>query len=73
MLGIAGAAFREHSGTVFGLLFTVALTGGMTLPWLAGHLAATFDLRYVFMLAAGNFLAIAALAIVAGRIAPRDA
>jgi fucose permease len=67
VLGIAGAAFRDHSGTVFGILFTVALTGGMTMPWLAGHLAAGFGLRAVFMLAAVNFAAIATLASLAWR------
>ena len=38
-LGIAGAAFRDYSGTVFGILFTAALTGGTILPWVAGHIA----------------------------------
>ena len=61
VLGVAGAAFRDHSGTVFGILFTVALTGGMTMPWLAGHLAASTGLRDVFLLAAGNFVMIAGL------------
>ena len=61
VLGVAGAAFRDRSGTVFGILFTVALTGGMTLPWLAGHLAASTGLRNVFLLAAGNFVMIAGL------------
>lgn len=67
VLGIAGAEFREHSGTVFGVLFTVALTGGMTMPWLAGHLAAAAGLRPVFLLVAAAFLAIAALGAVAQR------
>ena len=67
VLGIAGAAFREHSGTVFGLLFTAALTGGMTMPWLAGNLAARSGLRTVFLLAAMNFAAIAVLSEVSRR------
>lgn len=61
VLGVAGAAFRDHSGTVFGILFTVALTGGMTMPWLAGHLAESAGLRPVFLLAAVNFCAVAVL------------
>lgn len=68
VLGVAGAEFREHSGTVFGILFTVALTGGMTMPWIAGHLAHAAGLRAVFLLAAGNFLAIAALNAAARRV-----
>jgi MFS transporter, FHS family, glucose/mannose:H+ symporter len=61
VLGMAGAAFRDHSGTVFGILFTVALTGGMLMPWIAGHLAEASGLRAVFMLAAANFAAVAVL------------
>ena len=67
VLGIAGARFPEHSGTVFGILFTVALTGGMTMPWLAGNLAARAGLRVVFVLVAVNFAAIALLNAVARR------
>lgn len=68
VLGIAGAAFREHSGTVFGILFTIALTGGMTVPWVAGHVAESAGLRFVFVLAATNFAAIAALSAAARRL-----
>jgi fucose permease len=67
VLGVAGAAFRERSGTAFGILLTVALTGGMTMPWLAGHLAASVGLRWVFVLAALNFFIIAWLDTVARR------
>lgn len=66
-LGIAGGAFRDHSGVVFGILFTVALTGGMTMPWLAGQLAEARGLRSVFVLVAINFAIIAVLNRVAGR------
>lgn len=61
LLGIAGSEYREHSGTVFGILFTIALAGGMLMPWLSGQLAQTFGVRWVFALASVNFLAIAAL------------
>jgi fucose permease len=67
VLGIAGGAFRDHSGVVFGILFTVALTGGMTMPWLAGQLAEASGLRSVFVLVAINFAIIAMLNRVAGR------
>ncbi|MCC6163810.1 MAG: MFS transporter [Acidobacteria bacterium] len=59
VLGVAGARYREQSGAVFGVLFAVALTGGMTMPWLAGHLAARTGLRWVFLLAAANFVMVA--------------
>lgn len=61
LLGIAGAEFREHSGTVFGILFTVALTGGMLVPWVAGMLAEAAGVRWVFLMASANFAAIAVL------------
>ena len=61
VLGVAGAAYRQHSGTVFGILFTVALTGGMSMPWIAGQLAESSGLRDVFLLAAGNFVVITGL------------
>ena len=32
VLGLAGARFEEASGTVFGLLFAIALFGGMLVP-----------------------------------------
>jgi len=67
VLGMAGARFREHSGTVFGILFTVALTGGMTLPWLSGQLAQAAGLRWVPALVAVDFLAIILLQCAAAR------
>ena len=45
VLGVAASRFPAHSGTVFGLLFTMALTGGMTLPWVTGQAAAAWGLR----------------------------
>jgi hypothetical protein len=38
VLGLAGSAFEAYSGTVFGMLFAVALTGGMTLPLGGGRI-----------------------------------
>jgi fucose permease len=61
VLGIAGARFPAHSGTVFGLLFTMALAGGMTLPWVTGQLAAAWGLRPALGLVVLQFLAVAAL------------
>jgi fucose permease len=68
VLGMAGAAFRDHSGTVFGILFTVALSGGMLMPWIAGHLSEAAGLRAAFVLAAGGFAAIAVLTIASRRL-----
>jgi len=73
VLGIAGAAFREHSGTVFGMLFTVALAGGMALPWVSGHLAQAAGLRWVFVLVAVAFVAVLALGRLVARLSPATA
>jgi MFS transporter, FHS family, glucose/mannose:H+ symporter len=61
VLGLASARYPAHSGTVFGLLFTMALTGGMTLPWATGQAAAAWGLRPALALVAVQFLAVAAL------------
>lgn len=68
VLGIAGARFRSHSGTVFGILFAVALAGGMILPWVAGQIGGKLGLRWVFALIASSFAAIVGLGRVAARV-----
>ena len=41
----------------------------MTMPWIAGHLAAQTGLRWVFLLAAANFVMVAvAMRVVARRL-----
>ncbi len=60
VLGLAGTAFAEYSGTVFGILFSIALVGGMLAPWGVGHFAEVEGLRAGLMLplalAAGIFV-----------------
>jgi fucose permease len=75
VLGIAGSRFPAHSGTVFGVLFTMALTGGMTLPWVTGQAAAAWGLRPALGLVAVQFLAVVALQwlVTAGRGRPGSA
>ena len=72
MLGIAGARFKENSGTVFGILFTIALAGGMTLPWLVGQIAQRQGLRTALWLVTGSFLLILALAFRIRRLYRRE-
>ncbi len=67
VLGIAGAQFKTHSGTVFGILFAVALTGGMIVPWVAAQAAAAAGLRWVFGIVAFAFAAISVLSRVVAR------
>lgn len=71
-LGLAGARFEEHTGTAFGILFAIALTGGMTLPWVVGQLAQAHGLRLALFLPAANALMIFVLQFVIVRISYRD-
>ena len=64
-LGIAGTRFQAHSGSVFGILFAVALAGGITLPWAAGHIGGAIGLRWVLGLMAIAFAGIAGLSRLA--------
>jgi fucose permease len=68
LLGVAGARFQEHSGTVFGILFTIALTGGMLMPFVSGQLAAARGLHWVFALVGVSFVCIAGLSTVIARM-----
>lgn len=71
-LGLAGTQYPSHSGTVFGILIGVALTGGMTMPWLAGQLAAGRGVGAGLLLAIVSALAIAGLELTAARIIRRQ-
>jgi len=64
ILGLAGSRFEEYSGTVFGILFAIALTGGMTLPWTVGQIAQTRNLRLALSLPALNALMIFVLQLL---------
>jgi fucose permease len=44
-LAVIGEAFPAFTGTAFSVAFVVALTGGMTAPWLTGRIAAESGLR----------------------------
>jgi fucose permease len=68
-LGLAGVRFAAQSGSVFGLLFAIALTGGMTLPWLAGQLGDILSIRATMSVAPVGFVSILAIASLSGRIA----
>jgi fucose permease len=58
VLGIAGARFQSHSGTVFGILFAIALLGGMIVPWVSGQVATFAGLRWVFGFVSACFAAV---------------
>ena len=44
-LAIAGDRYSERAGTVFGLLISIALMGGMLLPWTVGQVSQRLSLR----------------------------
>jgi FHS family glucose/mannose:H+ symporter-like MFS transporter len=44
-LAIAGETFPSFTGTAFGIIFVIALTGGMLSPWLAGKIAHFYTLQ----------------------------
>lgn len=68
VLGLAGTQFEESSGTVFGVLFAIALTGGMTLPWAVGQIAETYGLRSALLLPVANSLMILGLQLMLAKI-----
>lgn len=44
-LAIAGDRYSERAGTVFGLLFSIALIGGMLFPWTVGEVSQRLGVR----------------------------
>jgi FHS family glucose/mannose:H+ symporter-like MFS transporter len=68
VLGIVGAKFQAHSGTVFGILFAIALTGGMFIPWVSGQIGGNFGLRWVFGLIACSFAVVLILTRIGAKL-----
>ena len=69
VLGIAGAAYVSHAGTVFGVMIGIALAGGMTLPWLTGKLSAHYGIERGLIIVIVDALAVFSLQLGAGRVA----
>ena len=59
VLGLAAARAEGDTAPLFGVLFAVALAGGMTMPWLAGQLAEALGTRVAFVVAAIDFVVVA--------------
>lgn len=57
-LAIAGDHYRQRAGAVFGLLFSVALIGGMLFPWAVGHFSEKFSVHVGMMVPAAGAIAI---------------
>jgi MFS transporter, FHS family, glucose/mannose:H+ symporter len=69
-LAIAGDKYHKFAGTVFGLLFGIALMGGMSFPWAVGHVSQAWGVRYGMMVPMAGAAAICMLAwkiLLAGR------
>jgi MFS transporter, FHS family, glucose/mannose:H+ symporter len=64
-LAIAGDSYRKLSGTVFGLIFGIALVGGMSFPWAVGQLSQAWGVRYGMMV---PLIGAAAICVLAWRI-----
>jgi fucose permease len=71
VLGIAGSAYASHAGTVFGILIGIALSGGMTLPWLTGKLSEHYGIGRGLIIVIVNALAVFVLQMGAGRVMMR--
>jgi fucose permease len=61
-LAIAGDAYRKLAGTVFGLLFAIALLGGMSFPWAVGQISQQLGVRYGMVVPLAGAAGICALA-----------
>jgi fucose permease len=75
-LAIAGDRYRERAGTVFGLLFSIALMGGMLFPWAVGQFSQRFSVHHGMMVPAVGAIAItmlSAIVILRARHAPAKA
>jgi FHS family glucose/mannose:H+ symporter-like MFS transporter len=67
-LAIAGERFATLSGTAFSVIFTVALSGGMLSPWLAGKIAQASGLRRGLFIPVVNCSMIIILLVVLRRV-----
>lgn len=72
-LGFAGSRFESYSGSVFGILFGIALVGGMTLPWAVGQIAQSHGLRAGLTIVIGDCVMIFVLQMVISAIATAPA
>ena len=62
-LAIAGDRHSERAGTVFGLLFSIALVGGMIFPWAVGQVSQQFGVRSGMVVPGLGAIGIVALSV----------
>jgi MFS transporter, FHS family, glucose/mannose:H+ symporter len=63
-LAIAGDRYPKQAGTVFGLLFSVALIGGMLLPWTVGQVSQALGVHMGMVVPGIGAIGITALSAV---------
>jgi fucose permease len=75
ILGFVGDRYAQLSGTAFSIVFVMALTGGMVMPYVTGVLGARYGLRTSFVLVPIALVGIVVLLGVRARIVvgPRSA
>jgi fucose permease len=66
-LAMAADRYEQRAGTVFGLLFSIALVGGMLFPWGVGHISQSVGVRTGMVLPLVGGAVIALLAVVIGQ------
>jgi fucose permease len=67
VLGFVGDRYEQLSGTAFGVVIVMALTGGMLLPYATGALGAVYGLRGSFLIIPTALVLLAALLYVVTR------
>ena len=69
VLGLVADRYAELSGTAFSVVMVMALTGGMTLPYVTGVLGASYGLRSSFLIVP---LALVLLAVLLSFVSARS-
>jgi MFS transporter, FHS family, glucose/mannose:H+ symporter len=62
-LAIAGDRYSQRAGTVFGLMFSIALIGGMMFPWAVGQISQQVSIRAGMILPAVGAIGIVGLSL----------
>ena len=74
VLGLVADRYTELSGTAFSVVMVMALIGGMTLPYVAGVIGASYGLRVSFLIVPAALVLLAVLlSLVSSRSSPAPA
>ena len=67
VLAMAADRYQRLAGTIFGFLISVGLIGGMSFPWLIGHISERFSVRMGMVVPLIGGIAISILVIAIAR------